>query len=62
MHSAAPRALIHTRATILHVTPLPCNNYIMLECLGGHMPVGGSCNGERDAEGLARVGRGRVDR
>ena len=22
-------ALIHTRATILHVTPLPCNNYIM---------------------------------
>ena len=25
-----PRALIHTRATILHVTPLPCNNYILL--------------------------------
>ena len=30
MHEAAPRALIHTSATILHVTPLPCNNYIIM--------------------------------
>ena len=38
MHSAAPRALIHTRATILHVTPLPCNNYIFMGQRGCCLP------------------------